>query len=114
MFAALLREGSWCDPRIDVALPTRTPPRAEVEDVACNRVQQFRTRGVAGGTEGVECGAGQAAGVIYLLDADSVEFFAELLLQAGIEGALCGALPAHGHAANECFAGNGHSWFTFL
>jgi NADP-dependent aldehyde dehydrogenase len=30
MFAALLREGSWCDPRIDVALPTRTPPRADL------------------------------------------------------------------------------------
>jgi NADP-dependent aldehyde dehydrogenase len=30
MFANLLREGSWCDPRIDVALPTRTPPRADL------------------------------------------------------------------------------------
>lgn len=30
MFAALLREGSWCDPRIDVAMPSRTPPRADL------------------------------------------------------------------------------------
>jgi len=30
MFATLLREGSWCDPRIDVAQPTRTPPRSDL------------------------------------------------------------------------------------
>jgi NADP-dependent aldehyde dehydrogenase len=30
MFGTLLRDGSWCDPRIDVALPTRTPPRADL------------------------------------------------------------------------------------
>jgi NADP-dependent aldehyde dehydrogenase len=30
MFAALLREGSWQDPRIDPALPQRTPPRADL------------------------------------------------------------------------------------
>jgi len=30
MFATLLRDGSWCDPRIDVALPTRTPPRPDL------------------------------------------------------------------------------------
>jgi NADP-dependent aldehyde dehydrogenase len=30
LFAALLREGSWQDPRIDPALPQRTPPRGDL------------------------------------------------------------------------------------
>jgi NADP-dependent aldehyde dehydrogenase len=30
LFGALLREGSWQDPRIDPALPQRTPPRADL------------------------------------------------------------------------------------
>lgn len=30
LFADLLREGSWCDPRIDSALPERQPPRPDL------------------------------------------------------------------------------------
>ncbi|HEY8026959.1 MAG TPA: aldehyde dehydrogenase (NADP(+)) [Burkholderiaceae bacterium] len=30
LFAELLREGSWCDPRIDSALPQRQPPRPDL------------------------------------------------------------------------------------
>jgi len=30
MFATLLREGSWTDPRMDTALPERTPPRPDL------------------------------------------------------------------------------------
>ena len=30
LFADLLREGSWCDPRIDSALPQRQPPRPDL------------------------------------------------------------------------------------
>lgn len=99
LFADLLRDGSWCDPRIDSALPERQPPRPDLRfrmiglgPVAVFAASNFPLAfSVAGG----DTAAAFAAGCPVVLKAHSAHpGTSELVGRAVVEAAMLCKLPA--------------------
>jgi alpha-ketoglutaric semialdehyde dehydrogenase len=99
LFGALLREGSWQDPRIDPALPQRTPPRADLRSrlIGVGPVAVFAASNfpLAFSVAGGDTASAFAAGCPVLLKAHSAHpGTSELVARAVVQAVqLCG-LPA--------------------
>ncbi len=99
LFGALLREGSWQDPRIDPALPQRTPPRPDLRSrlVGVGPVAVFAASNfpLAFSVAGGDTASAFAAGCPVVLKAHSAHpGTSELVARAVAKAvALCG-LPA--------------------
>lgn len=99
MFGNLLREGSWQDPRIDPALPQRTPPRADLRSrlIGVGPVAVFAASNfpLAFSVAGGDTASAFAAGCPVVLKAHSAHpGTSELVARAIVKAVeLCG-LPA--------------------
>jgi NADP-dependent aldehyde dehydrogenase len=114
LFATLLREGSWQDPRIDTPLPERTPPRPElrlrfigVGPVAVFGASNFPLAfSVAGG----DTASALAAGCPVVVKAHSAHpgtselvgrAVCEAVRQAGLPAGVFAVLAGSGHGIGE-------------
>ena len=98
LFGTLLREGSWQDPRIDPALPQRTPPRPDLRSrlIGVGPVAVFAASNfpLAFSVAGGDTASAFAAGCPVVLKAHSAHpGTAELVARAVVEAVRLCELP---------------------